>query len=200
MEGLHHFILHLIERAGYAGLLFVVIAGNLAMPVGIEIVLPGVGVLIATGHLPSLWLAVLIAVIGELIGGSILFAIGKYGGPPFVHRFGRFVHLREHEMDRVHAFYQRFGAKTVFLSRFIPVIRGIAALPAGLSDMPWPPFLLYTTAGSAIVCYGLIALGNRLGDHLHEVIPLLNRAWLLIPVLVVAALIVLLMRRKEPAT
>jgi len=171
VEGLHHFFLHLVESAGYAGLLLVMIAGNLAIPVGTEFVLPVVGVLVATGHLPSLWLTVLIAVIGELIGGSLLFAIGKYGGPPFVHRFGRFVHLREHEMERVHGFYQRFGAKTVFLSRFIPVIRGIAALPAGLSDMPWPPFLLYTAAGSSIFCFGLIALGSRLGRHFHEVIP-----------------------------
>jgi membrane protein DedA with SNARE-associated domain len=169
---LHHFVLHLVERAGYAGLLLVMIAGNLALPVGTEIILPVVGVLVATGHLPSLWLTVLIAVIGELIGGSLLFAIGKYGGPPFVRHFGRFVHLREHEMERVHGFYQRFGSKTVFLSRFIPVIRGIAALPAGLSDMPWPAFLLYTAAGSAIFCSVLIALGSRLGRHLHDVLPL----------------------------
>ena len=176
------------------------ILGNLAIPVGTEIILPAAGVLSATGHLSSPWTTGIVAVAGELIGGSILFAVGKYGGPPFIHRFGRFVHLREHELNRVHAFYERFGAKTVFISRFIPVLRGIAPLPAGLADMAWTKFLLYTAAGSAIFCYSLIFLGTRLGRHLDMITPLLGRAAIAIPVLVIVIAVVLFMRRREPAT
>jgi membrane protein DedA with SNARE-associated domain len=200
VEHLHQFFFHLIDTAGYVGLLCVMIAGNLAIPVGTEIILPAAGMLSATGHLQSAWVAGLFAVIGELIGGSLLFAIGKYAGPPFIHRFGRFVHIREHELERVHAFYERFGAKTVFISRFIPVIRGIAALPAGISDMPWSKFLLYTAAGSTIFCYSLIFLGNRLGRHLHDVMPMLSKAAVVIPVLVIVAIVAIVLRRREPAT
>ena len=199
LEHLHHVLINFIDKAGVVGLVSVMILGNLAIPVGTEIVLPAAGVLSATGHLPNLLLTGLVAIIGELIGGSILFAIGKYAGPPFVHRFGRFVHLRDHELERVHAFYARFGAKTVFLSRFIPVVRGIAALPAGVSDMAWSKFLMYTAAGSAIFCYALIFLGTRLGNHLDMVAPLLSRAAIVVPVVVIVCVIVM-MRRREPAT
>ncbi len=198
MEHLHHFFLHIIDTAGYVGLLIVMILGNLAIPVGTEIVLPAAGVLSATGHLASVWWTGAVAICGELIGGSILFALGKYAGPPFVHRFGRFVHIREHELERVHAFYARFGAKTVFFSRFIPVVRGIAALPAGVSDMPWSTFLLYTAAGSTIFCSGLVFLGVRLGEHLDLIVPFLSRAALVLPLLVVV-IGALLWWRREPA-
>jgi membrane protein DedA with SNARE-associated domain len=201
MEHVHQFFLQLIDSAGYLGVLFVMIAGNMCIPVGVEIVLPAVGVLTATGHLQSAWIAGLVAVAGELIGGSILFAIGKYAGPLFISHFGRFVHIREQEMQRVHGFYERFGAKTVFISRFIPVIRGIAALPAGASDMPWPKFLLYTAAGSSIFCYALIFLGNKLGRHLDDVMPVVNKLALAVPVLVIVAIVIFVIkRRKEPAT
>lgn len=199
MEHLHDFFLHLIDTAGYAGLLLVMIVGNMAIPVGTEIILPAAGVLSETGHLPGVWLTGIVAVLGELIGGSILFAVGKYGGPPFIHRFGRFVHIREHELERVHAFYARFGAKTVFISRFIPVIRGIAALPAGISDMPWPKFLGYTAAGSAIFCYALIFLGTRLGRHLNVIMPLVSKLVIVVPLLVIALIVAVVLRRKASA-
>jgi len=101
-----------------------------------------------------------------------------------MHRFGRRV---EHELERVHAFYERHGKKAVFICRFIPVIRGIASLPAGISRMQKRYFVTYHTLGSAIFCFGLAYLGFSFGRHLDSITPVIHK-WALA---VVAAAIVL---------
>ena len=76
-----------------------------------------------------------------MVGASILYAIGYYGGMPFVHRYGRYIRFREHELARVHTFFERYGRLTVFWCRFAPFVRGVVSLPAGISRMPKRYFL-----------------------------------------------------------
>jgi alkaline phosphatase len=78
--------------------------------------------------------------------------------------------FRESELDRVHAFYERYGRLTVFWCRFIPFIRGVAAFPAGISRMPKRYFLVYTALGSGIFCFGLAGLGEFAGKRLDSII------------------------------
>ncbi len=68
-----------------------------------------------------------------------------------------------HKLDVAHGFYERYGNETVFICRFIPFIRGIASLPAGISQMQKRYFFTYTALGSAIFCFGLALLGQPLG-------------------------------------
>lgn len=187
MEHIANFFIAIVDTAGYPGLFFVMLLGNLGIPVGTELVVPIAGALSATGHLSSVWLVGLIATVGEVLGGYILFAIGYYGGHPFLERYGKYMYLRHHELDRVHNFYERYGAKMVFVSRFIPVIRGIAALPAGLSQMRARTFGVYTTAGSAIFCFGLADLGHAFGKHIDAILPLLHKFTVLVILIVGAA-------------
>jgi membrane protein DedA with SNARE-associated domain len=189
------YFLHFVDVAGYPGLFVVMILGNLGMPVGTEFVVPAAGALAATGHLSSVWLAGLVATLGEVVGASLLYAVGRYGGPPFVHRYGKYVFLRAHELQRVHRFYERYGTKTVFICRFIPVIRGIASLPAGLAEMPKRYFLPYTAAGSAIFCFVLAWAGHSLGSHVDRIAPYVHRFSLIIAVAVVAAIAFLIAKR-----
>jgi membrane protein DedA with SNARE-associated domain len=175
MEHLSEFFHSLVLHFGYAGLFVVMVLGNIGMPTGTEIVMPSAGALAATGHLPGLgpipgWVIVgAVGTLGELCGGLILYSIGWYGGMPFVHRFGKYVHFREHELERVHAFYEKHGAQMVFWGRFIPFVRGVAALPPGLSRMQKRYFLAYTALGSAIFCFGLAALGDIAGHNVAAI-------------------------------
>ncbi|MGH7715458.1 MAG: DedA family protein, partial [Vulcanimicrobiaceae bacterium] len=171
MEHYQSLILGLVHTYGYAGLFVVMVLGNMAIPVGAEVVLVVAGAAAGTGHLSS-WVHVgVIATIGEIIGGIILYAIGYYGGEPVAHRFGG---RAEHELVRVHAFYEKYGARTVFICRFLPFIRGIASLPAGASRMPKRYFLTYHALGSAIFCFGLGYLGFAFGRHLDTILPALQ--------------------------
>lgn len=199
-------MMHIVTRAGLAGLFFVMVLGNIAVPIGSEVLLPIVGALIATGHLSSglfaplgMWqpladvaLATLVAVAGELVGGLLLYSLGRYGGAPAVTVVGRFLHLSDAALAGLEHYYARFGAPTVFVSRLIPLVRGIAALPAGLSAMPLIGFLCYTLLGSLLFCGALITVGWHLGPSIVAWSPLLQRAGLLAPALAVLLLILAL--------
>ena len=175
MEQLSAFFHALVIHFGYAGLFVVMFLGNIGMPTGTEIVMPSAGALAATGHLPNVgplpgWTIVgAVGTLGELCGGLLLYYIGWYGGLPFVHRYGKYIHFREHELDRVHAFYEKHGRSMVFWCRFIPFVRGVAALPPGISRMPKRYFLTYTALGSAIFCFGLALLGDLAGLNVDAI-------------------------------
>jgi len=151
------------------------VLGNLGAPVGTEIVLPVAGALTATGHLHSLWLTIAVALAGELGGGSVGYAIGRYGGVPIIERYGKYIHFTHERLVQIHGFFERWGTFAIFVCRFLPVVRGIAAIPAGIAEMNLALFYLWTFLGSLIFCTFLILLGNALGTHLGAALPLLRR-------------------------
>jgi membrane protein DedA with SNARE-associated domain len=175
MEHLSAYFHALVVHFGYAGLFAVMFLGNMGMPTGTEVVMPTAGALAATGHLPTIdpipgWVIVgAVGTLAEVCGGLALYTIGWYGGLPFVHRYGKYVRFREHELDRVHAFYEKHGSSMVFWCRFIPFVRGIAALPPGISRMQKRYFVTYTAFGSGLFCFGLAALGNLAGRNVDAI-------------------------------
>lgn len=196
MEHLTQLLHDLVVHFGYAGLFVVVLLGNLGMPAALEVMVPTAGGLAAQGHLAPVgpvpgWIVVaIVATVGELLGASILYAIGYYGGLPFVHRYGKYIRFKQHEYDRVHAFFQRYGKPTVFWCRFIPFVRGVSSLPAGISRMQKRYFLTYTLLGSLIFCFGLAYLGDVAGRNLDAIVGGLHKAALAIVVVVVVAIVV----------
>jgi membrane protein DedA with SNARE-associated domain len=181
--------------------------GNIGLPTGTEIVVPTAGALAAQGHFPALgpipgWIIVaIVATVAEVTGGLVLYAIGYYGGLPFVHRYGKYIFFREHELERVHAFYERYGRLTVFWCRFLPFVRGVAAFPAGLSRMPKRYFVTYTALGSAIFCFGLADLGQFAGRRIDSIMTYVHESALVIVlvtlIVIVAALIVWRVTKKR---
>ena len=201
MEHFQQAIIGLIDHYGYAGLFTALVLGNFGVPIGSEIVLPVAGALTATGHLTNLWLTILVAIAGELAGGSVGYAIGRYGGVPAIERFGKYVHFTHDRLVRVHSFFERWGTFAIFVCRFLPFIRGIVAIPAGIAEMNLVLFYLWTFLGSLIFCTFLILLGSALGTHLDTVLPLLRRGgYIVLSVAVVAiAVTVVVMRRRARA-
>ena len=194
MEHFQSVILGLVHAYGYAGLFVVMVLGNVAIPVGSEVVLPFAGAAVSAGHLSSWVLVGAVATLGEIVGGLAMYAIGYYAGEPVVHRFGR---RAVHELERVHDFYARYGTKTVFICRLVPMIRGISSLPAGASRMPQRFFLPYHALGSAIFCFGLAFAGFSLGQHLHTILPVMRKFSLLIVAAVIVLIAVAVWRRRR---
>ena len=151
--------------------------------------LPASGGLTATGHLPFLWATIGIAVAGELAGQTISYAIGRFGGVPVLERYGKYVGFHHKELERVHAFFERYGTFAIFICRFLPVIRGICGYPAGIAQMNLAHFYLWTLLGSAIFGTALCVLGYQFGDHLDSILPLLHKGgFAVLGVAVVAAI------------
>ena len=201
MEQLSRYFLDLVDHLGYAGVFAVMVFGNMGLPVGTEIVMPAAGALAATRHIMTWQLAALVGTTGELVGGSLLYAIGYAGGRPFVARYGKFLKLSEKKLDQFHDFYERHGNIVVFVCRFLPFVRGVSALPAGVSQMPKRYFLTYTALGSAIFCFGLAFLGSMLGRHFDELAPQIHKFSLVVVVALVVVggvFVALRGRRKAP--
>ncbi|HKU66568.1 MAG TPA: DedA family protein [Candidatus Baltobacteraceae bacterium] len=193
------FFLNLIDHAGYAGLFVAMTLANIGAPIGSEIVLPAAGALAATGHLSSVWIAIALAVLAELTGQSIGYAVGRFGGRPFVERYGKYVHFHHAEMEKVEGFFSRYGKFAIFICRFVPVIRGIVGIPAGIAEMPLPAFYLWTFCGSLLFCGGLILAGNALGAHSEAVIGAVQKYALLIIALAVLATVLFVFVRSRRA-
>jgi len=209
MEHLTTVVHDLVVHLGYPGLFVVMFLGNIGTPVGTEVVMPAAGALAAQGLLHPLgsmpaWVLVgLVGTVGEIFGATTLYAVGHYGGLPFVHRYGKYVGFKEKELGHVQAFYKRFGHWAVLLARFVPFVRGVASFPAGLSRMPLLEFIPMTALGSTIFCFGLSYVGLIAGNHLDAITALLHKAALVIVivlvVLVVAAVVVIRARNKKKA-
>jgi membrane protein DedA with SNARE-associated domain len=198
VEHLQQAIVALIDHYGYLGLFVGLALGNIGLPVGTEILLPLAGALTVTGHLSNLWLTIIVALVGELAGGSVGYAIGRFGGVPLIERYGKYVHFTHGRLMQVHAFFDRWGTFAIFVCRFLPVLRGIVAIPAGVAEMNLALFYLWTFLGSLIFCTFLILLGGALGAHIDAVLPLLRRGgYIVLGVAVLAVVATIFVMRKR---
>jgi membrane protein DedA with SNARE-associated domain len=133
------------------------------IPLPSEIIMPFAGYLVHTGRLSLFWVATGGA-IGCNLGSALAYWIGAWGGRPVIARWGRFVLLDPHDLDRAEHFFARYGSITVFLARLMPVVRTFIALPAGIAKMPQLRFHLYTFLGSWPWCFVLAYAGMKLGQ------------------------------------
>jgi membrane protein DedA with SNARE-associated domain len=110
------------------------------------------------------WVA-LIGTIANVIGSWLAYWVGYVGGRPLINRWGRYVLLREHELDRAHDWFERRGELAVFVSRLLPVIRTFISLPAGVARMNFWKFTLYTFLGCLPWTFALTWAGMLLGAN-----------------------------------
>jgi membrane protein DedA with SNARE-associated domain len=158
-----------IGAIGYAGVFFLMVAESMVLPVPSEAVMPFAGFLVAEGTLSAAGV-ILFATLGSIVGSLAGYAIGKFGGKPFLHRYGRYILLDAEDLERTDRYFRRRGGPTVFVARFIPVVRHLISIPAGLAEMPLLPFLLFTTAGAALWNAFLTGCGFLLRRNWHSVL------------------------------
>jgi len=143
------YITHLLSAGGSGWLFILMVMESMVLPVPSEAVMPFTGFLISTGQFSFLGV-IFFSTLGSLFGSLISYYIGFYGGTPFVKKFGRYFLLREDDLQKTERFFQKHGQKTIFISRFIPVVRHFISLPAGASRMNLGKFILYTTLGAGL--------------------------------------------------
>jgi len=155
----------ILEATAYVGAFFLMALESMIAPVPSEAVMPFVGFLVTDGKW-NLWLAVLSTSLGSMVGSLASYGMGYYGGKPLVLKVGRYLLLNRHDLERTERYFQqRQGGYTVFLARFIPVIRHFISVPAGMGKMPLLPFMAVTTVGATLWNGFLLFLGMRLREH-----------------------------------
>ncbi len=154
-----------LDSTGYYGAAFLMALESMIAPVPSEAVMPFVGFLVADGKW-SLSAAVFATSLGSIIGSLISYFMGAYGGKPLVLRVGRYLLLDEHDLVITERFFnRRSGVLAVFVSRFIPVVRHLISIPAGVGRMPLIPFILVTAVGATLWNSFLLYCGMVLREH-----------------------------------
>ena len=162
LAALAQFIIAVISSSGYLGVALLMGIESMCIPLPSEIIMPFAGYLVHTGKLNLIGVATAGA-LGCNLGSLVAYWIGAYGGRPLVERFGRYVLLSKHDLDRVTNYFEHWGGITVFFGRLLPVVRTFIALPAGIAGMPLVKFHIYTFLGSWPWCFGLAYAGFHLG-------------------------------------
>ena len=111
---------------------------------------------------------VLAGTIGYTLGAICGWAIGLYGGRPYLERHGRWLHLDEERLDRAERWFERWESWAVFLGRLTPVVRSFISIPAGVMEVPFVRYTLLTLAGSAIWCFAFAGFGYVAGESWEE--------------------------------
>lgn len=160
-------VVTLIGMSGYAGLVLLMALESMVAPLPSEAVMPFAGFLIFEGTFtfPG---TIFFSVVGSISGSVISYYAGLYGGRPFVTHFGKYFLLDVRDLDLTERFFNRYGEKTIFISRFIPVVRHLISIPAGIGEMKIGKFVLYTALGAGIWNALLAYAGFRLKSHWDE--------------------------------
>jgi membrane protein DedA with SNARE-associated domain len=194
---------HLISQYGYLAVFVLMLAESACVPVPSEVIMMFGGALAAgavAGAHPSLVGVFAAGVLGNVAGSYAAWAVGKYAGQAAIRRWGRRVGIREHEIDKATAWFERHGPVAVLVGRVIPVIRTFISLPAGFAEMPAGTFGLYTTLGAIPWTAALAILGYALGANWEHVAnDFHGPTYAIAGILVIVVVVVVVRRRRAKA-
>lgn len=159
-----HWITETIFALGYPGIVALMALESSFFPFPSEVVLPPAGYLAAQGRMNA-WIALGAGVAGSLIGALFNYVVAVRLGRPLLHRYGRYLLIKETSLDRAEAYFRSHGEISTFVGRLIPVIRQYISLPAGLARMRLDLFAVYTALGAGIWCAILTWIGWYLGTQ-----------------------------------
>ncbi len=154
---------------GYMGIFYLMTLDSLMVPLGSEAIMTLAGVLAFQGKF-DFWLVVIVALLASMIGSTLSWMIGKYGGRKFLERYGKYVLIREKEIIRGDVFFTRHGEAAVMFGRVIPLVRTYVSLPAGVAVMPYRKFFVFTLIGSAAFVLILMTLGYELSAQITSLL------------------------------
>lgn len=149
-----------VESLGYFG----IIIGLAIEVIPSEIVLAFGGYLVSQGQISFLG-AVLCGTLGALLQQWILYGIGYFAGRPFFEKYGKYIKIKPKHLDKADQWFKQYGAGIVFTARFVPVMRQVISVPAGITKMNFGFFSLLTLIASIPWSLLFVFIGNKLGDN-----------------------------------
>jgi membrane protein DedA with SNARE-associated domain len=161
-------VTNLVASSGYVAIFVLSILQSCCVPTSSELTLGFAGVLAAQGKL-SLPAVIVVGASGEIVGAYVAWVIGRFGGRAFVERYGKYVLMSTHDLDRAQAWYERHERWGVFASRLLPVIRNFVAVPAGVAEVPLVSFGVLTALGSLVWDAAMAFIGYEIGGSWRSV-------------------------------
>ena len=161
---LSKFVISTISLMGYSGILLTMAIESACIPLPSEIIMPFSGYLVTTGQFTMLGVT-LAGAVGNVLGSIVAYYAGVWGGRPFVERYGRYFLVSHHDLDVADRWFAKYGEAAVFFGRMLPVVRTFISLPAGIAQMNFPRFVIFTFIGALPWCYLLAYVGVRMGEE-----------------------------------
>ena len=199
LETVAQYVKDVIDSLGYGGLFLLIVLESTMVPVPSMLVMPFAGYLASEGtfSLPGI-LAINGA--GALTGSLLSYWLGAAGGKPLLLRYGKYVMVRPDDIRTTEDFFERHGAWTVLIARFLPVVRHLISIPAGIARMRLPVFIVQTFIGAMIWGGGLMIVGYQIGANWESFVRTAKRYDLVVALAVIvtgAALAVRFWRKRR---
>jgi membrane protein DedA with SNARE-associated domain len=186
-EFLVGYIVAFIQSTGYSSVFILMMLESMVAPVPSEAVMPFAGFLVESGQFTFAGV-VIVSTLGSIIGSLISYYIGYFGGRPLVEKFGKYLLLDKHHLTLTEKYFSRKGDTTIFICRFIPVVRHLISIPAGIGKMNVIKFSIYTIIGAGLWNAFLTYVGIKLKSNWNEVLKYTS----IIDIVVVVGLILVL--------
>ena len=193
---MEQFVISIMNQYGYFGIFFLIFVENIFPPIPSEVVLLFGGFMTTYSKL-SVPFMVLFSTLGSVAGAIVLYYIVKILNKDRLKKIvagkiGKVLRLKVNDIEKAVCWFDTKGNKTVFFCRFIPVVRSLISIPAGMSEMSMSKFLLYTFAGSSIWNTVLLIIGNRVGNNWKDILYIMNQYSHIVLILLILALIIFL--------
>lgn len=201
---MQEFIINMINQLGYLGIFLLVVIENIFPPIPSEFILIFAGVFTTYTSL-SCSSVILYATLGSLVGAYILYFVGFLLNKERLKRFveskiGRMLRLKVADVEKADTFFVNRGNKAVFFCRFVPIVRSLISIPAGMSRMPLFRFTIYTTIATVIWNFVLVFLGSVVGSNWNHVVTFFSNYSSLVRIFLIFLflyLLFLLFKRKK---
>lgn len=196
-------IINIMNNYGYIGVFLLILIENVFPPIPSEVILLFGGFMTTYTSLSVLGMT-LSSTLGSLIGAIILYKIGSVFNDRRLKKlintkFGKLLRINNKDIDSTFNYFKSKGEKTIFFCRFIPLIRSLISVPAGMNKMNMSKFMIYTTLGSLIWNIVLIVIGNMVGNKWEEILKILDAysKYTVIVLFIVAFIVILKFYRKK---
>lgn len=179
MEALIELMEAWVTDYGYIAIFLLMLAESACIPFPSEVTMLVGGWYSATGTLDFFWVGTA-GVLGNLVGSWLAYAVGRSTGRALLDRYGKYVLIRSHDVDKAEVWWDRYGEAATFFSRLLPVIRTFISLPAGIARMPFGKFSIYTFLGVIPWTFALTYLGVVVKGNWEKVLGYFNLPTILI--------------------
>lgn len=154
----------LVTKLSYFGIFLGMTIESASIPLPSEAIMGFAGYLVYKGDF-NFWLAIMCGALGNVTGSTIMYGLGKYGGHPFLEKYGKWIRVSHKEIHKAENWFNKYGDFAVFIAQILPVVRTFISFPAGILEINYKKFIFYTFTGAFLWCAALVYAGMTLGSN-----------------------------------
>lgn len=166
-------IMNFMEQFGYFGTFLMILLENVFPPIPSEVILTFGGFMTTTTRMTVIGV-ITSATAGSVLGALILYGIGRLLNvnrlEKIIERWGHILRVKVSDLHKANSWFERYGNRTIFFCRMVPIVRSLISIPAGMANMKIGVFLIYTTAGTLIWNIILVCAGAFLGESWQSIL------------------------------